>query len=48
MSITITSPNSKIGFLVNAVSADIQACETILAKTTGKRIKISHLTIKYT
>jgi len=48
MSITITSPNSKVGFLVNAVSSDLQACETILAQTAGKRIKISHLTISST
>jgi len=48
MSIVVTSPNVKVGFIANAVSADITGCETILAKTTGKRIKISHLTINST
>ena len=48
MAITVTSPSVKVGFLANAVSANISACETILAKTTGKKIKIKHLTINST
>jgi len=48
VAITITSPNSKVGFIVNAVTADAQACETVLAQTAGKRIKLSHLMIAST
>ena len=48
MGITVTSPTVKVGFIANAVSADITGCETILAQTADKRIKISHLTINST
>lgn len=48
MAIVVTSPTVKVGFIANAVSADITGCETILAQTTGKRIKLKHLTINST
>lgn len=48
MAIVVTSPTVKVGFIANAVSADITGCETILAKVTAKRIKIKHLTINST
>lgn len=45
MSITVTSPASRVGFIKNAVSADASGCEEIIAATHGKQIKIRHLTI---
>lgn len=45
MSITVTSPASRVGFIKNAVSADASGCEEIIAATSGKQIKIRHLTI---
>jgi len=48
MAIVVSSPTVRMGYIANAVSADIQACETILAKTTDKSIKIKHLTINST
>lgn len=45
MSITVTSPSSKVGFIKNAVSANASGCEEIIAATSGKQIKIRHLTI---
>jgi hypothetical protein len=46
MAITVTSPQSKYGFIKNAVSADASGCEEIIgAPATGLSIKIRHLTI---
>lgn len=45
MAITVTSPQSKIGFIKNAVSADASGKEVILAGTTGKKIKVRHVTM---
>jgi len=46
MAITVTSPASKVGFIVNGVSADASGCEELLAApAAGLCIKIRHLTI---
>jgi hypothetical protein len=45
MAITVTSPQAKQGFIRNATSADASGTEEILAGVTGKKIKISQLTI---
>jgi hypothetical protein len=45
MAITVTSPASRVGFIKNATSADASGCEEIIAATSGKRIKIRHLTL---
>ena len=45
MAISITSPQSKQGFIKNATSADASGTETILAGTAGKKIKIRHVTM---
>ena len=48
MAITLNSLQSEVGFLINGVSADITACETLVAGVAGKKIKIRHLTINST
>lgn len=45
MAIVITSPQSTVGFIKNATSADASGTETILAGVTGKKIKIRHVTM---
>lgn len=45
MSITVTSPEVKLGFIDNAISADVSGCEEIHAGVAGKKIKIRHITI---
>jgi len=45
MAIAVTSPASRVGFIKNATSADASGCEEIIAATSGKQIKIRHLTI---
>ena len=45
MAITITSPQAKIGFIKNGVSADANAGEIILAAVAAKSHKISHITL---
>lgn len=45
MAITLTTPQTKVGFLVNGVSADASGCEELVAAVTGKSIKVRHLTI---
>lgn len=45
MAITVTSPQAKVGFIKNAVSADASGTEEIIAAPTGAAIKIRHLTI---
>lgn len=45
MAIAVTTPIAKSGFIVNATSADASGCEEIIAATSGKAIKINHLTI---
>ena len=44
MAITVTSPQAKVGFIKNAVSADASGTETILAGVTDKKIRVSHVT----
>jgi len=45
MAITVTSPQSKIGFIKNATSADASGTETIMAGVAGKKIKVRHVTM---
>ena len=45
MAISVTSPAAKVGFIKNATSADASGIETILSGTTGKQIKIRHVTM---
>lgn len=46
MAITVTSPQAKVGFIKNAVSADASGCEEIIAApAAGLCIKVRHLTI---
>ena len=45
MAITITTPQAKIGFIANGVSADANAGETILAANATKSHKIAHVTL---
>lgn len=45
MAIATTTPACKVGFIVNATTADASGCETIKAAVTAKKIKIRHLTI---
>lgn len=45
MSITVTSPKSKLGFIKNAVCVDATSCEEIHIAVVGKKIKVRHLTI---
>lgn len=44
MAITVTSPQAKVGFIKNAVSADASGTETIIAANATKSHKISHVT----
>lgn len=43
MAITVTSPDVKSGFIKNAISVDVSACEEIIAAVAGKKIKIRQL-----
>lgn len=45
MSIDVTSPKSKIGFIKSAVSVDATSCEEIHIAVANKKIKVRHLTI---
>lgn len=45
MAITVTSPQSLIGFIKNGVSADASGCETVVAAVAGKKIKVRHLSV---
>lgn len=45
MSITVTTPSCKSGFILNATSADASGCEELKAAVSGKKIKVRHLTI---
>jgi len=45
MAIAVTNPASKVGFILNATSADASGCEELKAAISGKIIKIRHLTI---
>lgn len=45
MAIAVTTPASKVGFIVNGISADASGCEELLAAVTGKQIKVRQLTI---
>ncbi len=45
MAISVTSPQSQIGFIKNATSADASGGETILAGTAGKKIQVRHVTM---
>ncbi len=44
MAIVKTTPEAKVGFLVNATSADASDCEELVAAEAGKRIKVRHVT----
>jgi len=48
MAIAITTPGTKVGFIINATSADASGCEVLKAAVTGKKIKIRHLTVNST
>lgn len=43
MSITVTNPTTKVGFIANGVSSDARGCETLKAGVSGKRIKVRQL-----
>ena len=45
MSITITSPVNRQGFLKNAVSADASGCEIVVPFVAAKTIKLRSITI---
>jgi len=46
MAITVTSPNTTVGFIKNANSADASGCEEIIATPgAGKYFEISKVTI---
>ncbi len=45
MAITITTPQAKQGFIINATSADASGTETLLAGVIGKKIKVRHVTM---
>lgn len=45
MAISITSPQAQVGYIINATSADASGTETLLAGTSGQRIKIRHISM---
>jgi len=45
MAITVTSPQAKVGFIKNAVSANASGTEEIIAGVAGKKIKVRHVTM---
>jgi len=45
MAISITTPASTHGFIVNGVTTDARGCEVIVAAEVGKRHKIRHITV---
>lgn len=45
MAIAVTSPAAKVGFIINATSADASGTEEILAGVAGKKIKVRHVTM---
>ena len=48
MAIATTTPQAKVGFIVNATSADASGCEELVAAVAGKKIKIRHLMVNST
>lgn len=45
MAITVNALKSKLGFIDNAISADVSGCEEIHAAVSGKKIKIRSITV---
>ena len=45
MAITVTNPQSKVGFIKNATSADASGTEEIIAGVADKKIKVRHVTM---
>jgi len=45
MAINVTSPQSTVGFIKNATSADASGTEEILAGIAGKKIRLKHVTM---
>jgi aspartate/methionine/tyrosine aminotransferase len=45
MSITVTNPACKVGFIANGVSANASGCEEVVAAVASKKIKVRHLTV---
>jgi hypothetical protein len=45
MSITVTNPACKVGFIANGFTANASSCEELVAAVASKKIKVKHLTV---
>jgi pantoate kinase len=44
MAISVTTPQSTVGFIANGTSADASGTEVLVAGVAGKKIKVRHVT----